>query len=125
MKTKHTPGPWRVNGSNIEAPVPFKANCVEFVLKEGYQPILGMDPRVILAYLPWIQFEEKRWREMQAANARLIAAAPDLLAALCDAHDHLIAYSPAGSSDTLIKHIRALVARVDDESPENTDPTKT
>lgn len=64
MKTNHTPGPWRIdyNGKDSADAVPrIKGNSVENV-----------------AFIP--AYEHPR-PEMQA-NARLIAAAPDLLGAL-------------------------------------------
>jgi hypothetical protein len=61
MSTKHTPGPWELeNGLRVYAPG-----------KGG--PLLAT-----VAYLP-------RAKGQDAANARLMAAAPDMLAALQDA----------------------------------------
>lgn|SRR3990167_1927065 len=77
-ETKHTPGPWKFEnvpgaGLKIFGPIPFKANCVEFTLKAAAQPLFEM-----LAYEIWLQFPPKEWDEMQEANARLIAASPEL-----------------------------------------------
>lgn len=88
-KPKHTPGPWIISESNIMGPIPFKADCIEFVLRDGYQPIFGMDPKILIGYLPWIQFPEKRLQEMFNANQRLIVASPDLLWSLRECSGYL------------------------------------
>lgn len=63
MKTKHTPGEWKVvHEFNVESEEGFVATC-------GGQRGL-MDP--------------EKQTEMNNANARLISAAPDMLAALKD-----------------------------------------
>jgi hypothetical protein len=59
---KHTPGPWTYV-ENIEA-------CYAFGTNEGWE-VGNADEQVGLAFVPG-----------REANARLIAAAPDLLAAL-------------------------------------------
>lgn len=61
----------------IFAPVPFKADCIEYILKAAEQPVC-----TLVAYEKWIQFPPKEWKEMQKANARLISTSPELLAAL-------------------------------------------
>lgn len=60
MHVKHTPGPWRRNGYQIEGP------RLGFVIATATSPRIGWAPRT---------------HEEALANARLIAAAPDLLAA--------------------------------------------
>lgn len=67
--------PWKwedVSGAGIQlyGIVPFKANCVEFTLKDAAQPIY-----TFIAYEQWIQFAPEKWEEMQKANAALIVAA--------------------------------------------------
>jgi beta-phosphoglucomutase-like phosphatase (HAD superfamily) len=63
---KHTPGPWRI--------------WDEFVLAGG----TGREGRIITANIDRIHYECQPDNE---ANAKLIAAAPDLLAALRELHD--------------------------------------
>jgi len=64
METKHTPGPW-----NLEESI--HAHRGHYVGKDGD----------LCQRFPWEPFNEES-RAMALANARLIAAAPDLLAAL-------------------------------------------
>ena len=79
MSTQHTPGPWKIDGVR---PLP---GCLQgaFAIRAGTRPRLALIPR------------SRSATETDQANARLIAAAPDLLAALkaisvrCDeAADH-------------------------------------
>lgn len=69
-KTTHTPGPWTVHGDN--------------------KTLIGCDDRkMMLAEVLWehVCTEWGRPIEEAQANARLIAAAPDLLAALIAVRD--------------------------------------
>ena len=65
--TKHTPGPWTVHGSD---------NATPHVMRAGALDIRDLD-KLICAMPAEISQSFNSW-----ANARLIAAAPELLAAL-------------------------------------------
>lgn len=66
MNTKHTPGPWHVSDSGFEVRCSDKVGAFNITVAACYAPVL---PEV----------ERK-------ANARLIAAAPELLATLKQVH---------------------------------------
>lgn len=68
MKTKHTPGPWQVNGSWLNIETGNRHTAVESVLPGGFGMVASL--------------EHSFTRESEEANARLIAAAPELLEAL-------------------------------------------
>lgn len=102
MEGKHTPGPWRLTESILEDGRPFFS-------------IAGAD-RVDLGYLSLRSAEEL------TANARLIAAAPDLLEALEAVIDDLSGgiqdcIDNGGSeawiseADTRLKNARAAIAK--------------
>lgn len=78
MTTKHTPGPWKAEGQRVSAPG---------ILSVCLCNANGQDP---------------------FANARLIAAAPDLLAF---AQAYLDAWPAAGSEDMLAVQARAAIAK--------------
>lgn len=90
--TKHTPGPWEARnnvgaGLEIFAPIEVKRDATDRdMIREPY-PVFVMRPtdsaRCLIAYEQWTQFPTAKWDAMQSANARLIAAAPELLSALC------------------------------------------
>jgi hypothetical protein len=63
---KHTPGPWKAEGKQIE---PTRGHRVEYVLSTNEDGVIAQ------VWTPSDANTDKR-----AANARLIAAAPDLLA---------------------------------------------
>jgi len=73
MNTKHTPGPWSVHGSYIGAG---NKRSMKVVATVANMPSDEMSPDEV------------------AANAALVAAAPDLLAALVDAADALLIHCP-------------------------------
>jgi hypothetical protein len=55
------------SGLAIHADIPFEPNCIEFVMKKGFQPIMhGAQSEVnkLISYEPWIQFPDKDWNEM-------------------------------------------------------------
>jgi hypothetical protein len=117
----HTPGPWRA----VDTP------SVGWEIKaevKGYRgtPTIwhghggGGDRSATLAYEPWVQFPPKELQEMFAANARLIAASPELLEALkktwCAAisDDHAIGDgSAAASTCTVCADARAAIAKAE------------
>jgi len=66
-KAKHTPGPWKVQGNSIVTNTPRPEGCY---------------CDVIIAETPHCYEPKDHIWPVIAANARLIAAAPDLLAAL-------------------------------------------
>ena len=73
MKTQHTPGPWELVGNKLG------------------DTILSLNPGYITLY------KYRQMTEEQKANAKLIAAAPDLLAACRKALDyiHSLPYAPS------------------------------
>lgn len=74
MTTKHTPGPWKANGlPNTPKTDDFHYACAVWTAN-------GETPICFTGGAPGRYLDEPK--EMQDANARLIAAAPELLAAL-------------------------------------------
>jgi hypothetical protein len=87
VSTKHTPGPWRYDKSHNAHP--------------GAHRVLGPDGEV-LADFGWIQrFDEAK------ANARLIAAAPELLETLRHLHTWLICPDTTTSAITAMRNMAA------------------
>ena len=82
MKTTHTPGPWRYDGNSVFIPVYNNgAGCVKINL-----------------YLENVIGESQ-------ANARLIAAAPDMLSVLIEAVEHTRAYDTNPALVELFKRV--------------------
>lgn len=98
--TKHTPGPWRTD-NNIGR-------------KSELGVVADAAPCVIATMC-----NAKAWPVEAKANARLIAAAPDLLAALEKLIDH-VAITNIGKRDGVIAisldHGRAAIAKAKGES---------
>jgi hypothetical protein len=91
MKTQHTPGPWFLNGPwNIYADrtaQQMRGKCVAQIVKQGNT-------------------------EEREANARLIAAAPELLAALESLVSDAYLSLPNGNASTkAIDYARAAIAK--------------
>lgn len=81
-RAKHTEGPWKIHR-------PEDCGCGTF-------GIVGTsDPEMMLDFVAKIEGQPDA--ETAEANARLIAAAPDLLAALEKALAYLIAHPPKGN----------------------------
>ena len=84
---KHTPGPWEAAyGIGAGWTIKGTPNINEFTVynfDEGQKiPVftLRKEPeKTPFMDEQWIQFPIREWEEMQKANARLIAAAPELL----------------------------------------------
>mgnify|MGYP001186460402 CR=1 FL=1 len=68
MSTKHTPGPWQRHNNGND-------------LNPDWQ-VLDNEGRVLIAETYWSRIEPHVSPEHSEANAKLIAAAPELLAAL-------------------------------------------
>lgn len=94
MSKKYSQGPWtweNVAGSGLQIKADVAATMgidftkvVNIFEMHTYQP-----PRFQIAFERWVQFPKREWDEMQEANARLMAAAPDLLHAVEQARDLL------------------------------------
>lgn len=77
----HTKGPWVYSEGRIKMILdPSKTEFAEFKLQAGVpQPLWEMSTA---AYEVFVQFPPSGWKEMQEANGRLMAAAPEMLADL-------------------------------------------
>ena len=54
-------------GIQIKADIGFNPNCVEFVMKKGFQTIMqgaSSEVNAVISFEPWIQFPDKQWTEM-------------------------------------------------------------
>lgn len=88
--SKHSPGPWSfrdVSGAGFGIFVDVRS-----VMGEKFVDLVSVfesnslpEPKFQIAYERWVQFPKYEWREMQEANGRLMAAAPDLLLAAQEA----------------------------------------
>jgi len=97
MNTKHTPGPWTIgrigDGTEHTAPI------------EGAG-------KVTVGYVELHSFEDdETTTPEQAANAALIAAAPDLLAALAKIIDRVDYDSTVSGTSLCIEEARAVIAK--------------
>ena len=84
METKHTPGPWSITNTIMGSvdPVTLPSSVIA-------PPYGSVDTICVFSFMT-----KKKPHDEQQANARLIAAAPDLLAALRLLLDGLQTYAP-------------------------------
>ena len=89
MSAQHTPGPWRVAEPTgfIYAANPYIGHDMLVAQVRGWGHLTGTGGG-------GCAFDEDKAIAIQEANARLIAAAPDLLAALKEAENALADYIP-------------------------------
>ncbi len=100
---KGTPGPWAAEnrpgaGWEVRGILPtgfqFDATYCKADGSAAFQIWVLTSPQSILISCErWVQFETKSWEEMQEANARLIAASPDLLEACKAIIDHPLVHA--------------------------------
>lgn len=98
MSSKHTPGPWLV--ANTHDAYAVRGD-------DGMRPIAYIEPSEITFAGKEVTTPEDK------ANARLIAAAPELLAAL---EDLLAPYNMAEEYQAKIAHARAAIAKAKEDS---------
>lgn len=75
--SEHTPGPWLVRSKRIAGLEGLPAAVTQ-----------GTAPYTAVCQFNWVMYQRRTTEEYEA-NARLIAAAPDLLALLEEAYDAL------------------------------------
>ena len=95
--SKHTPGPWLIEAQNCHF--------------GDIATVHNTDEKWVTIYAPhWMEtgMDEKE----QSANARLIAAAPELLESLVD----LVCLYPLDSTDAIITSARAAIAKATGET---------
>ena len=94
MKKQHTPGPWFITGG--------ATRCIEARIGDGLiQEVAACGPTMA----------DKGYGPQQEANARLIAAAPDLLEAL----QGLLNALPSATTHPAVKSARAAIAKATGE----------
>lgn len=100
METKHTPGPWKIAGETAD-----KQSFVYALNESGTNQF-------------WFDIQPGRTDDNQrtsdaelAANARLIAAAPELLEALCEATAWLHAHKHTLCAQSICDQVDAAIAK--------------
>ena len=116
MEAKHTPGPWvakNTSGAGLSVHADVSKALGERYSKDCPIYHVASDACGLqISYELWTQFPREGWDAMQAANARLIAAAPDLLAA-CEmaVQTFIVSCRPVGNPDVDdAAEIRGMVA---------------
>lgn len=114
MTTKHTPGPWRVDETKALG---------AYGVWTDYATHPGHDgagyPSLVCSMVPTVKSEITR--EQRDANARLIAAAPDLLAACQESLafiseiDFALLAELLDGRDSLLERLQAAVAKAKGE----------
>ena len=82
METKHTPGQWEISSE--------ASNLFKVCAKEDKRN--SDNKRLVIASIPWEspwESDVRRTKEQAEANAKLIAAAPELLEALIKVSEYL------------------------------------
>lgn len=104
-KPKHTPGPWRIEQIKKHH-LDFYKGSLRFTLYGPTGCIASIRPRSMMP-----DYESQ-------ANARLIAAAPELLNKLDEAYHYLMNYSHLGDerTDRLIEGIKYAIRKARGES---------
>ena len=103
MTTKHTPGPWYVGSGTYECRNIYSVASVTDDEGFTYQPIVAT--------------AEDDGIDCWDANARLIAAAPDLLRYLKEARRTLEMWKDVAPAVSLCADIDAAIARATGEQP--------
>ncbi len=99
METKHTPGPWWYDTYNTVFSGSVPANNMLEICSIPDEPETGESPCPT----------RDKWYPESAANARLIAAAPDLLEAL-----KMILDDPIAPISTLsMQHAKSVIAKAE------------
>ena len=103
MTTKHTPGPWHLGQSGY-------ANTPFIVYPDGQPRPDWRKARPVPYVLALVEQDEGPDHKTQEANARLIAAAPELLAALqmvCDSGVNLAEPIERAMIDAITKAVQS------------------
>ena len=100
---KHTPGPWRVDETKAIGPMGIYSETAR-------QPVSGICWFVYCRNYGMFPDTEEMPRDEIEANARLIAAAPELLAAL---KQSLLAMAEMDDDTPLQREVGALIAKVE------------
>lgn len=144
----HTPGPWIAEnipsaGIQIKARLPFhpyveadNATSPWKLAPDKAYGLFHMTPTAgsvsfsvnkageiwaMLSYEEWVQFPSADWHAMQMANARLIAAAPDLLRLLKAATQYIAKCGADHEGEYMGNTARRLLSRINDTLAAATD----